>query len=76
MSALEITADLPEDDKILDRWFAEPIRAVILPADIFLSNNKGFPVLSKRHQSFIKRLMKVTSFSSHSRPSSISQPLN
>ncbi|RIB22967.1 protein methyltransferase [Gigaspora rosea] len=55
--ALEVTQNLPEDN-ILDRWFAEPIRAVILPTNLFLSNAKGWPVLSKRHQAFIRKLIK------------------
>ncbi|CAG8485867.1 5065_t:CDS:10 [Cetraspora pellucida] len=55
--ALEVTQNLPEDN-ILDRWFAEPLKAVILPTTIFLSNAKGFPVLSKRHQTFVRKLIK------------------
>ncbi|CAG8622590.1 4955_t:CDS:10, partial [Scutellospora calospora] len=55
--ALEVTRDLPEDN-ILDRWFAEPIKAVILPTKIFLTNAKGFPVLSRRHQVFVRRFIK------------------
>src|SRR6266498_1507578 len=44
--ALELPADLP-DGVYLERWFAEPIKAVILPTKIFLTNAKGYPVLSK-----------------------------
>ncbi|KAF7731918.1 hypothetical protein EC973_007749 [Apophysomyces ossiformis] len=55
--ALELTADLPSDDKLLDMWLSEPIKAVIIPAETFVSNAKGFPVLSKRHQAFVKTLM-------------------
>ncbi|CAG8702676.1 11240_t:CDS:10, partial [Acaulospora morrowiae] len=55
--ALEVTAQLP-DDKILDRWFAEPVRTIILPTKIFLTNVKGYPVLSKRHQAFVKKFIK------------------
>jgi len=51
--ALELTADLPSTDRELERWFAEPVRAVVVPADIFLTNKQGFPVLSKRHKSFL-----------------------
>ncbi|CAG8446554.1 9825_t:CDS:10 [Dentiscutata heterogama] len=54
---LEVTQNLPEDN-ILDRWFAEPIKAIFLPTTIFLSNAKGFPVLSKRHQTFVRKLIK------------------
>ena len=55
---MELPADLP-DEIYLERWFAEPIKAVILPTKIFLTNVKGFPVLSKKHQAFVKKLMKV-----------------
>jgi len=51
--ALELTADLPSTDREMERWFAEPVRAVILSADIFLTNKQGFPVLSKRHKTFL-----------------------
>jgi len=50
---LELTADLPSTERDLKRWFAEPVRAVIVPADIFLTNKLGFPVLSKRHKAFL-----------------------
>jgi len=53
--ALEITEELPED-WVLDRWCSEPVVAIVLPTNIFLTNPKGFPVLSKRHQTIIKRL--------------------
>jgi len=56
--ALELTADLPEKDTELARWFAEPVRALIVPAEIFLTNNKGFPVLSKRHKAFLLSLFR------------------
>lgn len=55
--ALELTSELPTDEKLLDMWLAEPIKAVIVPAEIFVENSKGYPVLSKPHQKFIKKLM-------------------
>ncbi|RHZ83026.1 hypothetical protein Glove_100g30 [Diversispora epigaea] len=55
--ALEISAQLP-DDKDLERWFAEPIKAIILPTSIFLTNAKGYPVLSKKHQTFVRKMIK------------------
>jgi hypothetical protein len=42
----EITADLPSRE-VLRRWLGEPVKAIILPTSIFLTNRKGFPVLSK-----------------------------
>ncbi|CAG8593953.1 3805_t:CDS:10 [Ambispora leptoticha] len=56
--ALELTADLP-DNYILERWFGEPIKAVIVPTNIFLTNAKGYPVLSRKHQAFVRRLMRI-----------------
>lgn len=56
--AVELTADLPSTDKELERWCAEPVRAVIVPADLFLTNKQGFPVLSKRHKAFLLQLFK------------------
>ena len=60
--ALELPKELPEDDLLLDTWFAEPIKSVIVPADIFISNNKGYPVLPKPHQAFVKKLMHRVSY--------------
>ncbi|KAL9556073.1 hypothetical protein MBANPS3_002069 [Mucor bainieri] len=55
--ALEITSELPSDKQLLDMWLAEPIKAVIVPAEIFVENAKGYPVLPKPHQKFIQMLM-------------------
>lgn len=56
--ALEIGADLPSNH-VIDRWLGEPIKAAILPTSIFLTNKKGFPVLSKMQQRLIFRLLKL-----------------
>ncbi len=53
--ALEMTEDLPARE-VLQRWRGEPIKAVIFPTSIFLTNKKGYPVLSKAHQSFVLEL--------------------
>lgn len=37
---LELSADLPSFP-ILQRWFGEPIKAIILPTSIFQINKKG-----------------------------------
>ncbi|CEG79696.1 hypothetical protein RMATCC62417_14131 [Rhizopus microsporus] len=55
--ALEVTAELPTSEALLNMWLAEPVRALIVPAHVFVPNQKGFPVLSKRHQNFIKMMM-------------------
>jgi protein arginine N-methyltransferase 5 len=53
--ALEVGATLPEEDANLDRWWGEPLKAVILKTDAFLTNRRGYPTLSKRHQEFLVR---------------------
>jgi protein arginine N-methyltransferase 5 len=57
MLALEVTADLPDDARV-QRWFAEPLAALILAKDLWLRNAKGYPVLSKRHQAVVRRMLK------------------
>ena len=56
--ALELTCDLPSND-VIERWLGEPIKTVILPTKVFLTNRKGYPVLSKAHQVVVQRLFKV-----------------
>ncbi|XP_061695397.1 protein arginine N-methyltransferase 5 [Syngnathoides biaculeatus] len=56
--AIEIGADMPSET-VIDKWLGEPIKAAILPTSIFLTNKKGFPVLSKAHQRIIVRLFKL-----------------
>ncbi|KAF9437106.1 hypothetical protein BGZ76_001979 [Entomortierella beljakovae] len=55
--ALELSTTLPTDE-VLQRWFAEPIKAVIIPEEVFLTNNKGYPVLSKRHQQVVRKFLR------------------
>lgn len=52
--ALELTADVPKQDEIY-RWLGEPIDVIVVPANIFLTNAKNYPVLSKAHQSLLKQ---------------------
>lgn len=52
---LEITENIP-CQSIVDRWLGEPIKAVVLPLAIFLTNKKGFPTLSSRHQQLLMSL--------------------
>lgn len=51
--ALELGQDLP-GSAALNRWLGEPVKAIFLPTDIFLTNKAGFPALSRRHQAFVK----------------------
>ena len=56
-AVLDLQADLPEDDADLVRWCAEPGRAIILSTSLFLTNEAGMPVLSRRHQSFLRMMI-------------------
>eukprot|EP00271_Cylindrocystis_brebissonii_P015961 TRINITY_DN39061_c0_g1_i1.p1 TRINITY_DN39061_c0_g1~~TRINITY_DN39061_c0_g1_i1.p1 ORF type:complete len:675 (-),score=92.30 TRINITY_DN39061_c0_g1_i1:75-2099(-) len=53
--ALDITASLPAPSA-LRRWLGEPVKAAILHTSAFLTNARGFPCLSKRHQNLITLL--------------------
>eukprot|EP00246_Nothoceros_aenigmaticus_P003341 TRINITY_DN1443_c0_g1_i1.p1 TRINITY_DN1443_c0_g1~~TRINITY_DN1443_c0_g1_i1.p1 ORF type:complete len:394 (+),score=58.92 TRINITY_DN1443_c0_g1_i1:284-1465(+) len=53
--ALDITASLPSPSS-LRRWIGEPLKAAILHTSAFLTNKRGYPCLSKRHQNFITAL--------------------
>lgn len=50
---LELTSDLPSDEEIL-RWLGEPVRSLVISTSIFITNKKGFPVLSRPHQVVLK----------------------
>nr|XP_006816923.1 PREDICTED: protein arginine N-methyltransferase 5-like [Saccoglossus kowalevskii] len=56
--ALELSTDLPSKSAI-DRWLGEPIKCAIIPTSVFLTNKKGYPVLSKAHQAIVVRLFKL-----------------
>lgn len=56
--ALVLTESLPSSS-VLDRWFGEPIKAVVIPTDVFTANRRGFPVLKRSHQEFLKRFLKL-----------------
>jgi len=55
--ALELTGDLPSHEE-LQKWYGEPVKALIVPTDIFLTNKMGYPTLSKSHQAFINSMFK------------------
>ncbi|KAG9091882.1 methyltransferase protein [Ceratobasidium sp. 370] len=56
--ALDLTPALPASPGILARWAAEPIQHLILPATTFIPNAKGYPVLPKLVQSFLRDVLK------------------
>jgi protein arginine N-methyltransferase 5 len=53
---LVLTRALPESS-VLEKWLGEPVKAVVLPTSIFLTNRSGFPTLPKAHQTFVRRVM-------------------
>jgi protein arginine N-methyltransferase 5 len=56
--ALEIPSKLP-DNAVIRRWFAEPLRMLLISSRTFCPNNKGFPVLSKAHQVLLTKYMRL-----------------
>ncbi len=42
---------------VVDRWLGEPVKAVLLPTAAFLTNRKGFPVLSRQHQELLAKVL-------------------
>lgn len=44
---------------IVSRWHSEPLRLLSLTANSFLRNPKGYPVLSKAHQTLISMYMRI-----------------
>ncbi|KAH9959604.1 PRMT5 arginine-N-methyltransferase-domain-containing protein [Russula dissimulans] len=55
---LDLMPPLPSVPGVLNRWAAEPIRHLFIPASSFIANAKGYPVLPKGSQSFIRDVMK------------------
>ncbi|RPB01911.1 Skb1 methyltransferase [Choiromyces venosus 120613-1] len=55
--ALQIPAELPTLH-VMNRWFAEPIRVVLLPSSTFSPNPTGYPALSKLHQALLTKYTK------------------
>ncbi|KAA0200429.1 Protein arginine N-methyltransferase, partial [Fasciolopsis buskii] len=56
---LAIPKNLP-DESVIARWLSEPVCCLLLCTDVFLTNAKGFPVLSKPHQEVVRRFFKVS----------------
>jgi len=55
---LGITETCPSDTEV-QRWLGEPVKTVRLATSMFLLNKKGYPVLSKPHQSLIRRFVNL-----------------
>lgn len=54
--ALELTADLPSNIEIL-RWLGEPVRLLIIPVSIFVSNPHNYPVLAVAHKAVVLKFL-------------------
>lgn len=50
---LSLTKYVPTDDEI-SRWIGEPVQALLINIDIFIPNQKGYPVLTKEHENILK----------------------
>ena len=46
---MEVGARLPSETELV-RWLGEPIKTLLIPTSIFLTNKKGYPVLSRPYQ--------------------------
>jgi protein arginine N-methyltransferase 5 len=46
---MEVGDRLPSEPE-LTRWLGEPIKTLLIPTSIFLTNKKGYPVLSRPYQ--------------------------
>ncbi|KAF7588045.1 methyltransferase protein [Aspergillus hancockii] len=58
--ALSLQKQLPPMS-VQSRWYSEPVRLLTFNANAFIKNQKGYPVLSKGHQSLIARFMRLRS---------------
>ncbi|GBE88024.1 PRMT5-domain-containing protein [Sparassis latifolia] len=56
---LDMTPPMPSVLTVLGQWSAEPVRHIFLPASTFIANAKGYPVLPKGAQSFIRDILKL-----------------
>ncbi|KAK4688901.1 type II protein arginine methyltransferase, partial [Tremellales sp. Uapishka_1] len=55
---LDLTNPLPPSVGALARWTAEPTKYIWLPTESFIPNGKGYPVLSKACQAFLRGMSK------------------
>lgn len=55
---LNLHADLPSEDFLL-RFYSEKLFGCQFQMDCFITNSKGFPVLSKQHTKICREFMKI-----------------
>jgi protein arginine N-methyltransferase 5 len=46
---MELGDRLPPESELV-RWLGEPIKTLLIPTSLFLTNKKGYPVLPKPYQ--------------------------
>ncbi|KAJ5098419.1 hypothetical protein N7532_005420 [Penicillium argentinense] len=56
--ALSMPKQLPSLT-VQSRWHSEPVHLLTIDASCFLKNQKGYPVLSRAHQSLIAKMMRL-----------------
>lgn len=56
--ALELSQDMPSDQD-LERWLGEPVKCLIINTNLFLTNQRDYPVLSKSHQQLLRRFFQL-----------------
>lgn len=50
--ALELGSSVPPLSEV-QRWYGEPVRAIVVPVSVFQTNKRGFPALSKAQQAVL-----------------------
>eukprot|EP01084_Bolivina_argentea_P213321 362323_1 len=58
---LHVTVELPTDlpsIEYLKSWEGEPVKAIAIKTSVFTTNQRGYPVLSRRHQAFVSALLR------------------
>ncbi|XP_071737341.1 protein arginine N-methyltransferase 1.5-like [Rutidosis leptorrhynchoides] len=51
--AVDVLSSLPSENSLV-RWFGEPVKAAFVHSDSFLTNARGYPCLSRRHQNLLR----------------------
>ncbi|KAA0158583.1 hypothetical protein FNF31_05334 [Cafeteria roenbergensis] len=56
-ACLELTRELPSPAHIR-RWLGEPVKALVIPTWVFVTNRRGFSVLPRAHQAVVQSFMR------------------
>ena len=54
--ALSLDKESPDESRV-ERWLGEPVKAIILSTNLFLTNKRGCPVLPRVVQTVVKRFI-------------------